>query len=359
MILVLQFVGGLLALIGGAELLVKGSARMAGGFGIPSLLVGLTVVAIGTSSPEIAVSLKATLAGEADLTLGNIIGSNIANILLILGLAALVAPLDVKRRIVRLDAPILLGISLLVYVLAMDGYFTYIEGALLLILQVGYLLFVINGARKERDISASPKPDQPVKPSYGSGPVFIDLFLAAAGLGLLILGSGWLVDSAATVARMFGVSELIIGLTLVAFGTSLPELATSLLAGMRGETDLAVGNAVGSNIFNLLLVLGITAFLAPGSIKVAPSALSFDLPVMIAVAAASLPVFFSGYRVARWEGLLFIGYYIAYCAYLYLDAAGHDMLPLFNRTMLWFVVPLTLVTLLVIVWRERSRKAAL
>lgn len=358
MILALQFIGGLLALIGGAELLVKGSARMAGGFGIPSLLVGLTVVAIGTSSPEIAVSLKATLAGEADLTLGNIIGSNVANILLILGFAALVAPLEVKRRIVHLDAPILLGISLLVYLLAFDGYLDYLEGALLLVLQAGYLVFVIISARKERNGSASTEPGRPVKPSYGSGPVFIDLLLAAAGLGLLVLGSGWLVDSATSVARMFGVSELIIGLTLVAFGTSLPELATSLLAGLRGETDLAVGNAVGSNIFNLLLVLGLTAFLAPGSIRVAPSALSFDLPVMIAVAAASLPVFFSGYRVARWEGILFVGYYIAYCTYLYLDAAGHDMLPLFNRAMLWFVVPLTLVTLLVIIWRERHRRTA-
>jgi len=360
MILTLQFIGGLLTLIGGAELLVKGSTRMAGGFGIPSLLVGLTVVAVGTSSPEIAVSLKATLSGETDLTVGNIVGSNIANILLILGVAAIASPLEVKRRIVRQDAPILLGISVLVYLLAFDGYLSYIEGSLLLILQVGYLVYVIKGARRAKDgLEESPSPVRAdPRPAYTKGAVFIDLALALGGLGLLVLGSGWLVDSASTLARMFGVSELIIGLTLVAVGTSLPELATSIMAGLRGETDLAVGSAVGSNIFNLLLVLGLTAFLAPAAVHIAPSALAFDFPVMLAAAAAALPIFFTGYKVARWEGYLFLGYYLAYCLYLYLDAAGHDLLPLFSRTMLWFVLPLTLITLAVILWRERRIRAS-
>jgi cation:H+ antiporter len=174
------------------------------------------------------------------------------------------------------------------------------------------------------------------------------LVLVVGGLALLVLGSRWLVDGAVAMARFFGLSELIIGLTIVAVGTSLPEVAASIIAALRGERDMAVGNVIGSNIFNILGILGITAAIAPAGVSVESAALAFDIPVMIAVALACLPIFFTGYTIARWEGALFLGYYVAYTAYIVLNATNHDALPLFSTTMELFVLPITLITLLVV-----------
>ncbi|MEZ4681226.1 MAG: hypothetical protein R2932_44130 [Caldilineaceae bacterium] len=185
----------------------------------------------------------------------------------------------------------------------------------------------------------------------------LNLALVAGGLFMLVVGARWLVDSAVTMARWWGVSELIIGLTVVAVGTSLPEIATSVVAVFRGERDIAVGNAIGSNIFNLLSVLGITSLIAPMGIHVPAAVMAFDLPIMIAVAVACLPVFYTGNLVARWEGGLFLAYYVAYVVYLVIDSAGHDMLPLYSTTMLSFVVPLTMFGLIFSFWRDlRSRR---
>lgn len=335
----LSFVAGLALLIGGAELLVRGASRLAIAIGMSPLVVGLTVVAFATSSPELVVSVSSALDGRADLALGNVIGSTIANVLLILGLAAVIAPLVVRSQLVRFDVPVMIAAAALVIVLSLDGAVGTGDGLILLVGLGLYLTRLIVGVRRE-PATAGDVPTEDVRvPSVPRDAAWV-----VAGLGMLVFGSNLLVSAAVTVAQRLGVSELVIGLTLVAVGTSLPEIATSVLAVLRGSRDLAVGNAVGSNIFNLLAVLGITGVVAPGGVPVMRGALDFDLPVMLAVTVACLPIFFTGHLIARWEGVVFLGYYIAYSAYLLLRAAEHDALEPFSSVMLSFVVPITVLT---------------
>ncbi|MCB0064838.1 MAG: calcium/sodium antiporter, partial [Caldilineaceae bacterium] len=320
--------------------------------------IGLTVVAFGTSAPELAVSVQSALAGQANLALGNVIGSNIANILLILGIAALTAPLLVASQLVRFDVPLMIGASFLIYLMGLDGRLNRWDGLILFLGVVSYTTWLIRQSKREEK-SVQEDYDE----EYGEGKdsnwygVLLNLALVAGGLYMLVSGAQWLVDSAVTMARWWGVSELVIGLTVVAIGTSLPEIATSVLAVLRGERDIAVGNAIGSNIFNLLSVLGITSLVAPMGIGVAPGVLAFDLPIMIAIAIACLPIFYTGNLVARWEGALFLAYYIAYLVYLVFDSADHDALPLFSTTMVVFVLPMTMLGLAFSFWRDlRSRR---
>lgn len=346
----LLIAAGLVLLVLGAEFLVRGAARLAAAVGISPLVVGLTVVAFGTSAPELAVSMQSALGGRADLAVGNAVGSNIFNVLFILGVSALITPLAVSHQLIRLDVPLMIGTSLLLLVLAIDGAVGRVEGALLFGGIVAYTVFLVRQSR--RDTAAGPGPPGPedaARPSAGR-----NVLLAAAGLALLLVGSHWLLTGAVHIAAALGVSERVIGLTLVAAGTSLPELATSVVASIRGERDIAVGNVVGSNIFNILAVLGLSALLAPAGLSVSSAVASFDIPVMTAVAFACLPVFLSGRVIARWEGALFLGYYAAYATYLVVDAVNHPALPGF-RTALLFVVPLTLVTLAVAAVRRPRR----
>jgi len=351
---VVLFVAGLGLLVLGAEWLVKGASRLAAALGISPLVIGLTVVAYGTSAPEMAVSVKSAWAGQPDLALGNVVGSNIFNVLLILGASAIITPLVVSSQLIRLDVPIMIGVSLLTLLLAGDGSVGRLDGAILFALAVAYTVFQIRQSRKE---SAA------VREEYGRefGPsrsaTAANLASIAAGLVLLVLGSRWLVNGAVAFAQALGVSELVIGLTIVAAGTSLPEVATSILAAFRGERDIAVGNVVGSNIFNVLAVLGLAGLVAPGGLPAPAALLRFDLPVMVAVALACLPIFASGALIARWEGALFLFYYVAYTAYLVLDAQQHDALPAFSAVMEAFVLPLTGVTLAVVGWRTWRRPA--
>ncbi len=344
-------------LVLGAEVLVRGASRLAAAAGMPSLLIGLTVVSFGTSAPEMAVSVGSALQGSPDIALGNVVGSNIFNVLMILGLSALVSPLIVSRQLVRVDVPIMIGVSLLVWLLALDQVIGRVEGLVLALMLAIYLDVQIRlGREAGADSAPVGTPDGPAP--RGAGSPMANVLLILGGLVLLVAGSRWLLDGATGIARALGVSELMIGLTIVAAGTSLPELATSVLAALRGERDIAVGNAVGSNIFNLLAVLGITAVVAPAGVAVADAALVFDIPVMGAVALACLPVFFSGHLIARWEGAVFVGYYIAYTAYLVLAGTAHEALAGYRTAMLGFVLPLTVLTLVVIVWRgwvERHR----
>ena len=345
-------IAGLVLLVAGAEVLVRGAAKLAAQFGIPPLIIGLTVVAFGTSAPETAVSVQAALDGSGDLAIGNVVGSNIANVLLILGLTALIAPLIVSRQLIRLDVPIMIGASLLTFGLAWDGSLSRLDGALLFAGILAYTAFLIFNARKDKDgeddefakefgLDEAPKP-------YAWA---INLGLIIAGLVLLVTGSNFLIEGAVTLARALGISELVIGLTVVAVGTSLPELATSILAAIKGERDIAVGNIVGSNIFNLLCVLGLASLVSPAAISVSPNALAFDFPVMIAVAVACLPIFFAGYRINRWEGLLFLAYYVAYTLYLILSSTGRPFADVMGEAILGYVLPLTAVTLVVIAAR--------
>lgn len=337
MILVL-LIAGFTLLLGGAEMLVRGASHLAITFGISPLVVGLTVVSLGTSSPEISVSVVSALSGQGDIAIGNVVGSNIFNILFALGLAAVVVPLVVDQRVVRRELPIMIGSGVLMLALTLDGILGRLDGALLFVGMAVFLGYLVRGERKERkEVVAEPVTNEQRAASRRR--IAIDGVLVVAGLGLLTLGSRWLVDGATQLARAFAVSELIIGLTIIAAGTGLPEVATSVVAAFRGERDIAVGNAVGSNIFNILAVLGITGLVTPGGVPIAPAVSNFDLPVMLAVSLLAVPIFFSGFRIARLEGLLFLGLYIAYVVYLVLDSRGHDALPAFSGVMLYGVLP--------------------
>jgi cation:H+ antiporter len=355
-ITILTFAGGLVVLIVGAECLVRGASRLAAALGVSPLVIGLTIVAIGTASPEIAVSLQAAASGQGNLALGNVLGSNIFNILFILGMTALVVPILIAEQLIRLDAPIMLGVSLLAYGLALDGKLGRLDGILLLAGLAGYTIFALRQSRREskavqdeyaREFAEKEKPTR--------RNLIKDLGLILIGLGLLVLGARWLVDSASAIARALGVSELIIGLTIVAVGTSLPEVATSVIAALRKESDIAVGNAVGSNIFNLLGVLGISSVLAPGGIVVGAHVLRLDFLVMIFVALVCLLVFYIDNRISRPEGGLLITYYVLYIAFLILQATHSFAQPVITL-LISLYVPLTFIALVVIAFLSARRK---
>ena len=342
---------GLLLLVAGAEMLVRGASSLAADFGIAPLVIGLTVVAYGTSAPELAVSISASLQGQADVALGNVVGSNIFNVLLILGLSASVAPLVVARQLIRLDVWVMVASSVVVFLMAADLRISRLDGVLLVGGCLVYTGWLIREARRDSGSNAGAAEIVAPVPARRS------VLFVALGLVLLVVGAKWLVDGAVALARSSGVSELVIGLTIVAAGTSLPELATSVTASLRGERDIAVGNVVGSNIFNLLAVLGGSATISPGGIGVSETATTLDIPVMVAVAIACLPIFFSGYRIDRWEGLFFLACYGAYAVYLLLDASRSQALDLYRGAMLWFVLPLVAVTLLALSLHSRRKEA--
>jgi cation:H+ antiporter len=349
----LQFLVGLILLIVGAELLVRGATKLASHWGISPLIVGLTVVAFGTSSPELAISINGVLSGQANITLGNVIGSNIFNVLFILGLSAIIIPLTVSKQLIRFDVPLMIGISLAVLFLSFDQLINRMDGLFLTAGLIVYLGFLIMMSFRNRTDHSSPSTDpQGTLVSPQPSNWLLNSVFVVVGLAMLILGSRWFVDSAVLFAEYLGVSELIIGLTIVAAGTSMPEVVTSVIAAAKGERDIAVGNIVGSNLFNLLAVLGITGLIAPQGIPVSEAVVGFDLPLMIAVAIACLPIFFTGGSIDRWEGALFLGYYGAYTLFLILNATQHDFLPLFNSIMWYFVIPLTLITILIVIVQE-------
>lgn len=496
MLTLVLFIIGIVLLIGGAEILVRGASKLAIAIGISPLVVGLTVVAFGTSSPELAVLLQASFAGSSDIAIGNVVGSNICNILLVMGLASLVTPMLVSRQLVKFDVPVMVGISFVLLGMSLDGTISRLDGTLLFVGSITYVYWSIRQSlRQNADLvlvrvklfkevqqfsrdeqerlivvlsrAAHVDPEQikifPIHPDnkalimempqnvavifqslYKKGtslqrfgirkvqvpqmmkiiihieesaqdfsqdeqesfilvvaytldiapelirmvpfepesknftlkmPHFAAKKLVAmsdrndplleklrflkverqrlawlgnagmivAGLALLVLGARWLVDGAVTFATWLGVSELIIGLTVVAVGTSLPEIATSIVAGLRGERDMVVGNVVGSNIFNILLVLGLCSIIAP--VTVSNTALHLDIPVMVGVALVTIPVFISANSVERWEGALFVGYYIAYTTYLVLNAMGSSALTPFVQTMT-LLLPASFVVLL-------------
>ena len=351
----LLLLGGFALLVGGGEVLVRGASGLARAVGLSPLVVGLTVVSFATSAPELAVSVDAALSGSPGLAVGNVVGSNIANVLLVLGVSALVTPLVVRSRVVRLDVPVMIALSVAFLILAQDGVISTLDGVLLLGALVLYVVRAIVASRRPRAgrVTAPKDASEP----GSKRPVWMDAGLVAVGVGMLVLGANWLVESATSIAGAFGVSDLVIGLTVVAIGTSLPELATSIIAVRRGERDLAVGNVVGSNIFNIGSVLGLTAVISPGGVPVADAAITFDIPFMVVVGIAVLPIVYTGAAVARWEGALFVGYYTAYTGYLLLDSAEHDSLPQFSAVMLSFVVPLTVITLGVLSVAEFRRRS--
>jgi len=360
------FICGLVSLIAGAQLLVRGASDLAIMLGISPLVVGLTIVAFGTSSPEIAISVGSAISGNTGIAVGNVVGSNIFNVLFILGISAVIAPLVVQLQLIRQEVPLMIGFSVLCIILSLDGKLGLYDGLLLVTLLVVYSTFLVIQSRRQMttarsDIMAdevSLAGDKPFfespasarKPAHWS----VSILQLAAGLGLLVLGSEWLVESATSLAKAIGVSDVIIGLTIVAAGTSMPEVATSVIATLKGERDIAVGNVVGSNIFNILACLGLSSLVSPDGLAIPRAIMVFDFWVMLAAALICLPIFFSGRIIARWEGLLLLGYYVAYTIYLILTAQDHDALPLYSMSMLLFVLPLSVLALLTSVWSVRK-----
>ncbi|WP_047692654.1 calcium/sodium antiporter [Kocuria sp. ZOR0020] len=350
-----RIVAGLVLLVLGGEFLVRGASALAGRFGISSLVIGLTVVSAATSAPEFAVSVGAVLRDEPGLAVGNAVGSNIINVLLILGLSALVVPLAVKRRLIRFDLPLMVVLSVLLLLVSLDGRISAVDGLILFFGVVVHTIMSVVISRRDAKtaVNAREGTGEPatVDPAGEEGAalgasVSRSLFFVLLGVALLVAGATLLVEGAVNIATTLGVSSLVVGLTVVAVGTSLPELATSIIAVRRGERDLAVGNVVGSNIINIGVVLGLTALISLEGIPVSGAAVAFDIPVMLAAAVALLPIAFTGFAVARWEGGLFVVLYAAYTGYLVLAATAHDALEGFTVAMAWFVLPLIALTLI-------------
>ena len=302
---------GLALLYFGAEGLVRGSSSLALRLGVGPLLVGLTVVAFGTSTPELAVSLKATYLGQGDISVGNVVGSNICNVGLILGFSALIIPIKVASQIVRVDTPVMIGVTALAVALLYDGALSRVEGILLFVLLIAYVVFSIRLARQQASDPLAGEFAEEIKISKRG--VWQDIAFIIGGLVMLVFGARFLVDAAIDIAKAFGLSEAVIGLTIVALGTSLPEFATSLVAALKKEADIAVGNAVGSNIFNILGILGISAAVTPLS---SSGITAIDLGVMAAFAVILWIFSRTGYRLTRGEGFFLLAAYIAYVIWL-------------------------------------------
>ena len=351
--IVLMFIGGLVALVLGAGWLVRGAAKLALSFGISPLVVGLTVVAFGTSAPELAVSAGAVVNGKVDIAIGNVVGSNILNVLLILGASAVITPLVVHLQLIRQEVPIMIAASVALLLMMLDGVVATWESALLVGAMVIYTVFLVWQSRRQSASADAEFEGEVDLNSTWDRHWSVQLGLILLGLVALVTGSHFLVEAAVTTAKQWGVSDVVIALTIVALGTSLPEIATSVTAALKGQRDMAVGNVVGSNTFNILGCLGISGMLSTSGLVVAESVIHFDAWVMLAVALACLPIFISGREIARWEGVVFLLYYAAYTAYLILASQAHDALQQFSAVMLYFVVPLTVITMAVSLFKHR------
>lgn len=348
----LGLIAGLVCLTLGAEWLVRGASTVAARLGIAPIIIGLTVVAFGTSAPEFAVSIGGALTDNADVSLGNVVGSNILNILLVLGLSAAIGSLTIEQRIIKRDIPIVMVMSLVAYGLVLNESLHRLEGAALFVGLLGYLWWLLRDARRA-DSTKTPAAGEVAELLEGSmatKPLAFQIGLIVVGLALLVAGSRLLVGSATQIAEAFGVSDLIIGLTVVAAGTSLPELATSVMAAYRGQRDIAVGNVVGSNIFNILGVLGASAALAPSGIAVDRELIRLDFPVMLAATLVLIPICWNGFAIKRWEGALLAAFYVAYVAYLVMES-GENTSPQVFRSAMLIGVPLVMAAYFASGWR--------
>jgi cation:H+ antiporter len=332
-----------LLLVLGAELSVRAAVSLATMLAVRPLFIGLSFVALGSSAPQMAVGLQAAFSDSPDIAVGSVVGGSIFNLLVTLGLCALIIPLRVTRQLVRVDLPLMIAASALVFGLAWNGTLGALDGAILLLGLLTFLMIVLRQSgqgfayRKSASETGARKP----------GPALLRLAALVVGIACLIVGSHLLVAASVVLALDLGLSERVIGLTVIAVSTSLPCLATSLIAALRGQRDIAVGNVIGSSLFNLLGVLGITALIAPVSLSVSPNALDFDLPVLLGVTALCLPLFYSGYRITRAEGLMLLLLYLLYALHIVSFTTGMPLAERLERLMLQFVLP---VLALVIVY---------
>lgn len=335
----LLLVAGLVLLVLGGDFLVRGAGGLGRAAGISPLVIGLTVVAGATSAPELAVSLDAALTGSPGLAVGNAVGSSIANVLLVLGIAAIIRTQHAGKGLLRFDVPVALGATVLVLLLSIDGTLGRLDGALLILGLGAYLVLAIRRGQRES------RRTRPAGQHLGTDRSHVgrDVAFLVAGIALLVAGARWLVQAASDIAAAAGFSDLVIGLTVVAVGTSLPEIVTSVIAAIKGDRELAVGNVVGSNIFNFGAVLGLTSAVTPVPIDAA--AVRFDLPVLLAVTAALAVMLFTGSVVSRGEGFLLVGWFTAYTGYLVLDSKAHDALPAYSALLLYYCLPITALAL--------------
>ena len=316
----LAAVAGFVLLFGGGELLVRGAVAVARRFGLSSLLIGLTVVAAATSAPELVVSVNAALKGSSAIALGNVVGSNIVNVLGVLGVSALIAPIVVKPAEIRRDTWFMVGSLVALAAAALLGVIGRPVGAALLLALVGYVVYSYKTELAEEPAPSAELHEHEAEEVGAPDRLWLGFAYLAAGLAALVIGSRLLVDGATGIARAFGVPEAVIGLTLVAVGTSLPELATSIMAAFRGHSDVAVGNVVGSNLFNALGIIGATALVKP--IEVAARMAHVDVWVMLAASLAAVPLLLGRGRIGRLAGALFVGGYVVYTALLFAPAAA-------------------------------------
>lgn len=342
---ILLFFLGLVVLTVASEILVRGAARLAFTFGVSSLIIGLTVVSFATSSPEIVVSALSAYRGEADLAVGNIIGSNIFNLLFIVGFCALLQPIAIHKQLLRVDLPFMFISACVLYGFCWQGVVTPLNGLFLWGMLVGYCIWIVYHSKKQQDALTHEFEQRAEAVEIGkkNHKIAKNVFYVFIGLVGLVFGANWTVEGAVKIARFLGVSELVIGLTIVSVGTSLPELATSLIAHMRGERDIAVGNAIGSTTFNLLAVMGTAAWMSSSGVPISETVLLVDYPIQLGVMLVCFPIFLSDLKVVRWEGMMFLLYYAMYIAYLILEASGSLYLETLKAAFVFGVIPLTLL----------------
>lgn len=345
---------GLILLVVGADGLVRGAARLAANLGIPTLVIGLTVVAFGTSAPELAVSIKSAYSGQAELAIANAVGSNIFNILFILGLAALISPLIVSQQLIRQDVPIMIAVSGLAVLMVLDGQIDRWEAVILVLGLLSYTAFLFYQGRKQGADAVDGEVDELLSVDV---PVWKNLLLVIGGLILLVLGARWLVEAAVELASAWGVSEAVIGLTIIALGTSLPEVMTSIVATLKGERDIAIGNVVGSNIFNILCVLGISGVVSPMPLLAGEQMAMIDIPVMLGVAVLCAPLFFTGAILSRIEGALFLVLYVIYVWFLIAFALAQDYLPTLQTGIVYGLIPAVVLFVVVSLVMDLRRKS--
>jgi cation:H+ antiporter len=306
----LLIVAGLAGLLLGAELLVRGGAGIASHLGVRPIVVGLTVVSLGTSLPELAVGIDAVRQGSPGLAVGNIVGTNLVNVLLILGLSALIRPIAFERRTLRFDLPAMTAACLALWLLALDGSLSGLDGAILCLGGVAYTAGVVWSSRRESaDFASSFE-------RTTSSTLLLRGLALLAGIGLVLVGAELLVDGAIDVARSLDVSAATIGLTVIAIGTSAPELVTTLTSTIRGDRDIAIGNLLGSTVYNVALILGITVLTAGATLEIPRDVIAADLLVLAVVALITVPVLLSGHRISRLEGGAFVAAYLGYLVWL-------------------------------------------
>jgi cation:H+ antiporter len=312
----LLVIGGLLALLGGAELVVRAGTGLATRLAVRPIIIGLTVVSVGTSVPELAIGIDAALNGSPNLAVGNIVGTNLINFLFILGLSALLIPIVIDRRTLKFDLPAMIAATLVLYLLSLDGMLTRLDGALLLVGAVAYTLGLLRVSRRETaDVDEDYTGAVSAPSEHRLTRIGLSLML---GLALVVVGAELLVEGAVSAAHALGVSDAVVGLTVIAIGTSAPELVTTIMSTVRGDRDIAIGNLLGSSIYNIAAVLGLTVLVAPNGVPVSDEVLNADLILLLAAMVAAVPVLVSGARITRAEGGLFVATYVGYLAWLLL-----------------------------------------